>query len=366
MSKRAQKFIKRAQKIIKQIVGKDNNWKRLLPIEQANIGGLLYCWDYTPHEDYKNHFFDSAFELTVQDEKEYVEPRIKPHTIIYNSFVSVEKMESEVYEYENFVEEYNEWVKEINDKHESMKPEKGPYSKGSLLDEWGAEYLKMYFPPKYEFTVKTVNPKCRTMENDEVISSYCLDDAALYKALHEMCIWPHEGKLKIIHNSLEHYTEMFNLMIFDHIQEMKEVAKDADDWNEDNIYWLPNKEFVRWFQERGIVPKNVYRFEDFSTTRDFFSKENNIENTKYTEANMRRIFDGPTEFTDDSVTLLDLAEKCVSIYEENRYHFDSRRDCYREACKWWTLKGVKKTQQSKNRPKDGNIHWEQLEKALHK
>ena len=103
-----------------------------------------------------------------------------------------------------------------------------------------------------------------------------------------------------------------------------------------------------------------------SYIRDIFRDIEYSEVNTYSEKTYSKIFGGHQEFNDDSVTLKDLAWKCRGIYEEYPYHFDTLRKCYWEACSWWKLFGVKDTKQSKNRPKDGKIHWMQLEKAVHK
>ena len=166
----------------------------------------------------------------------------------------------------------------------------------------------------------------------------------------------------------EEFLLMLNVMLFDHISDMRKLAEEAGDWNKENIYWLPNKEFVRYFQEKGINPSKVTRFEEHPNHRikDIDWDDYPSSNDPYTEKSMRRIFGGHQEFTDDAFTLKALTWRCRDIYEENNYHFDSLRDVYREATNWWKLFGVGKSKQSQARPKDGMINWFQLEKALHK
>ena len=223
----------------------------------------------------------------------------------------------------------------------------------------GEEYLRMYAPPLWQVDVETIAPKVSgvAIDSEDVPKLYTFESKPLYRA---MKILGEEKK--------EEFLLMLNVMLFDHISDMRKLAEEANDWNKENIYWLPNKEFVRYFQEKGINPSKVTRFEEHPNHRikDINWDDYPSSNDAYTEKSMRTIFGGHQEFTDDAFTLKDLAWMCRDTYEENNYHFDSLRDVYREATNWWKLFGVGKRKQSQYRPKDGMIKWFPLEKALHK
>ena len=105
---------KRAQKIIKQIVGSENNYKRLLPIKEVILGHPQgETWMYEPEEDYYRDFSNDnrmrKIYLTVEDEK-LIDKLFQDHLIDYTKFYTITDMQDEVREYIEIAFEYNNWV----------------------------------------------------------------------------------------------------------------------------------------------------------------------------------------------------------------------------------------------------------------
>ena len=191
------------------------------------------------------------------------------------------------------------------------------------------------------------------MDFEDVMGLYYFESEPLFKAM------------QILEESRDDIVLILNKILFDHIQDMRQIAVGAGDWDEDNIYWLPNKEFVRYFQELGVNPKGITTFEEHPHHKIQELNWDMVEDDVYTNRLAEKIF-GLKQFTDDEKTLQDLSDDCRIIFGKYPYHFNTLRDVYMEACKWWRLMGVKRSKVSKARPKDGTIKWEQLEKALNK
>ena len=130
----------------------------------------------------------------------------------------------------------------------------------------------------------------------------------------------------------DEFLQMLNLLVFDHIVEMKKMAEENGAWDEDSLYWIPFKEFYRYFEKNNIDIAKAQRFEEHPFLTDMDWDE---EVDEYTEVTMRKLF-GVEDF-DDENSLLDLSIKARNIKKNYDYHFKSYRDAYREACKWWQV-----------------------------
>ena len=86
---------RRAQKIIKQIVGNDKDYKRLLPIGKVNIGytGIVDNWTYDPHPDYRTEFLDESGLYKQGDDPTLIDEPYFPHTIDYTELKNIHELE---------------------------------------------------------------------------------------------------------------------------------------------------------------------------------------------------------------------------------------------------------------------------------
>lgn len=373
-----------AQKVIKAIVsrGREENYERLLPIKQAYLGSSFQdSWTYEPHKDYLEYKWDEwkkmskeqGVELGESDYEQFKKSdSFETHTIEYKKFNElgiIRNMEEEIGNSSYLVEKYNEFVDEKNAIFERELFEKskidtdGAWIDVDYSDIEAKQYKRHSYPPLWELEVQTQSPKYRSLIDDYELGIYGFEDEALFKALHYLVTTD-------LKDEKEHYKDewikMFNLMLYDHIQLAREVAEDGSVWDESNIYWLPNKEFVRYFQENGINPKTARRFENceihfphhilntFEPISSLFISGVKYD-SRYRESIMDKIFDGQTEYhEEENNSYKELAWECLKIYEDNKHHFNSIRDVYREASERWTLKGERY-------PADGKILWRQLE-----
>jgi len=61
-------------------------------------------------------------------------------------------------------------------------------------------------------------------------------------------------------NNINEFIEYLNKEIFHHIQGEVKKAKDMEAWDEDNMWYEPNRRFVQWFQIKNIDPDSrVYK-----------------------------------------------------------------------------------------------------------
>ena len=75
-----------------------------------------------------------------------------------------------------------------------------------------------------------------------------VDDIELYKL---------KERLKV-----ELFVKKFNKQLFNYIQANVKMAEKYKTWGEDNLWFEPNREFVHWFQLRGINPDDVPSFDN--------------------------------------------------------------------------------------------------------
>ena len=81
---------------------------------------------------------------------------------------------------------------------------------------------------------------------EHVIDFGYVDDRELYKLKEEM--------------KEEIFVKRFNVHLFNYIQESVKMAEKASAWEKENLWFEPNREFVHWFQLRGINPDDVPSF----------------------------------------------------------------------------------------------------------
>lgn len=61
-------------------------------------------------------------------------------------------------------------------------------------------------------------------------------------------------------NNINEFIEYLNKEIFHHIQGEVKKAKDMEAWDENNMWYGPNRRFVQWFQMKNIDPESrVYK-----------------------------------------------------------------------------------------------------------
>ena len=70
-----------------------------------------------------------------------------------------------------------------------------------------------------------------------------ITDQRLYELLHD------HGQ-----NNINEFIEYLNKEIFHHIQGEVKKAKDMEAWDENNMWYKPNRRFVQWFQMKNIDP----------------------------------------------------------------------------------------------------------------
>ena len=61
-------------------------------------------------------------------------------------------------------------------------------------------------------------------------------------------------------SNINEFIEYLNKEIFYHIQSEVKKAKDMEAWDENNMWYKPNRRFVQWFQMKNIDPESrVYK-----------------------------------------------------------------------------------------------------------
>ena len=243
-------------KIIKELTAKDNmlsgqsikdNFKELLPVEAVHRGwGIGWgigqpVFDFKPDEDY---------------------PHKEPYEIETNTFNEAERI-ANVEAVNEDIDKYNDWVDEQNVINREELFEKIPeanWEKDSLITKvYDFEDLnlktKRYWPlsrlsawiSAFQFDA----PQLRIPT--KVIEFGFVDDEELYKLK--------EGMKEEIEDWERIFVKRFNVHLFNYIQESVKMAEKASAWEKENLWFEPNREFVQWFQLRGIKPEEVPTFE---------------------------------------------------------------------------------------------------------
>ena len=234
--------------IIKQLTAKTDmlsgqpikdNFKALLPIVAVAKGWGLYggkvLFDFKPDKDY---------------------PHKEPYKIETNAFNEAERI-ANVEEVNEDIDKYNDWVDKQNVINREELFEKIPeanWEKDSLNTKvYDFEDLnlktKRYRPlsrlsawiSAFQFDA----PQFRPMT--DAIRFGFVDDKELYKLKEEL--------------KEERFVSRFNVHLFNYIQESVKMAEKASAWEKENLWFEPNREFVQWFQLRGINPEEVPSFD---------------------------------------------------------------------------------------------------------
>ena len=226
-------------KIITQLTAKTDmissesikdNFKALLPILAVAKGWGLYggrvLFNFKPDEDY---------------------PHKKPYEIetdVYNEAERVANVEA----INKDIDEYNDWADGQNEMHRKELFDKAiPDGVGRDVEDLN---LKTQSYPTLPHLSAWINafqfdqPEFRKMEH--VIDFGYVDDRELYKLKEEM--------------KEEIFVKRFNVHLFNYIQESVKMAEKASAWEKENLWFEPNREFVQWFQLRGINPDDVPSF----------------------------------------------------------------------------------------------------------
>ena len=134
------------------------------------------------------------------------------------------------------------------------------------------------------------------------------------------------------------FVPRFNVHLFNYIQESVKMAEKASAWEKENLWFEPNREFVQWFQIRGINPDEVPSF------------DNTIIDLKYDDE------------CEEAFDIKDWDDSLVEIEQEMRFVIENKKHLftvsgkvqykkgYEIGCRYWTQHG---------RP----IKWEQMRNA---
>ena len=227
--------------IIKQLTAKTDmisgeslkdNFKALLPIRDVHKGWGIYAgqwyFNFAPHEDY---------------------PHKEPYKLETDVFNEDERV-GDVEAINKDVDKYNDWADEKNEIHRKEVFEKTiPDLKARDAEELNIK-SREYFPlPHLSAWINGFvfdQPEFRPMEH--VINFGYVDDIELYKL---------KERLKV-----ELFVKKFNKQLFNYIQANVKMSEKYKTWGEDNLWFEPNREFVHWFQIRGINPDDVASFDN--------------------------------------------------------------------------------------------------------
>ena len=227
--------------IIKQLTAKTDmisgeslkdNFKALLPIRDVHKGWGIYAgqwyFNFAPHEDY---------------------PHKKPYKLETDVFNENERV-GDVEAINKDVDKYNDWADEKNEIHRKEVFEKTiPDLKARDAEELNIK-SREYFPlPHLSAWINGFvfdQPEFRLMEH--AINFGYVDDRELYKLKERL--------------EVELFVKKFNKQLFNYIQANVKMAEKYNTWGEDNLWFEPNREFVHWFQIRGINPDDVASFDN--------------------------------------------------------------------------------------------------------
>jgi hypothetical protein len=300
-------------KIITQLTAKTDmissesikdNFKALLPILAVAKGWGLYggrvLFNFKPDEDY---------------------PHKKPYEIetdVYNEAERVANVEA----INKDIDEYNDWVDEqnvINRKELFEKIPEENWDKGLVTNVHDVKDLNLEtkrYPilPHLSAWISAFQfdqPEFRKMEH--VIDFGYVDDEELYKLKDSM--------------KEERFVKRFNVHLFNYIQGSVKMAEKANAWGEDNLWFEPNREFVHWFQLRGINPDDVPSF------------DNAIIDLTYDEA-CEEAFD--YKDWDESYVVIEQEMRDVIIGNPELFKVNGKlqyKKGYEIGCRYWTKGG---------------------------
>jgi len=292
--------------IIKQLTAKTDmvsgqaikdNFKSLLPVVAVHKGWGLYGgivnFDFKPHPDY---------------------PHKKPYEIetdVYNEAERVANVEA----LNKDIDKYNDWADEQNDLHRSELIKKTiPDGKVRDVKDLNLK-TQSYFPlPTLSAWMSWFQfdaPHWRVMS--EAVSFGFVDDKELYKLKESM--------------KEEIFVKRFNVHLFNYIQEQVKWQKEKEAFDELSLWYEPNREFVQWFQLRGINPDEVPSF------------DNDIIDLTYDEA-CEEAFD----YKDWDTSLVQIVQEMRDVIIANEELFMVSGELqfkkgYEIGCRYWTQHG---------------------------
>ena len=306
--------------IIKQLTAKTDmisgeslkdNFKALLPIRDVHKGWGIYAgqwyFNFAPHEDY---------------------PHKEPYKLETDVFNEDERV-GDVEAINKDVDKYNDWADEKNEIHRKEVFEKTiPDLKARDVKELNIK-SREYFPlPHLSAWVNGFvfdQPEFRPMEH--AINFGYVDDRELYKLKERL--------------EVELFVKKFNKQLFNYIQANVKMSEKYKTWGEDNLWFEPNREFVHWFQIRGINPDDVASFdndiidltydEECEEAFDYkdFNKTNGNDSYVVIEQKMRKVIkDKKHLFQDKGKTSLTRGyEIGVRYWTKGAHSLETHPDC---------------------------------------
>jgi hypothetical protein len=298
--------------IIKQLTAKSDmvsgeslkdNFKALLPIRDVHKGWGIYAgqwyFNFAPHEDY---------------------PHKEPYKLETDVFNENERV-GDVEAINKDVDKYNDWADEKNEIHRKEVFEKTiPDLKARDVKELNIK-SREYFPlPHLSAWVNGFvfdQPEFRLMEH--AINFGYVDDRELYKLKERL--------------EVELFVKKFNKQLFNYIRANVKMAEKYNTWSEDNLWFEPNREFVHWFQIRGINPDDVASF------------DNDIIDLTYDEECEEAFDYKDFNKTNGNDSYVVIEQKMRKVIKDNKYLFQDKGKTnltrgYEIGVRYWTKGGT--------------------------
>ena len=201
---------------------KDSDFGKLLPIDKVLPGYFYileedkkYKFHFNPHKDYEN---PKTVDINVEDNDERVE--------------KLEALNSDI-------RDYNKWVDVKNTENKSE-----PYQRLEVFEVW--KFL----------VVNTKNTLLKRDTEDRLRSINCKELFLLRMKLPE-----------------KEFVNLFNKTLFDYIRGKVQKSKEFDTWDENNIWYQPNKEFDHWFDLNDIEDKEIDPLNQPDNGQDYYPKQ---------------------------------------------------------------------------------------------
>lgn len=370
-------------KIIIDLVGEDRIDK-LLPIKRT-FGNIAFKILYDPHKDFNSSFLDISqekfgFTASKDISEEYL---FNKHEVDLKNCRDLYEREDKLLKLNRCIACYNMWVRIENEKTRELVVKEVPFdadgnvTTGDLNEVWATidreTYDLMSHIPMWEVSVQFHMPTRRELKPREFLGLGIFDNEFLYRMRNEyMRAKNPEDAVNLFKGdepNIDSFSSSLNVYLFEHIVKMRQVAVNHNDWNENNLFWYPNREFTHYFQKHGIDPDDeVYKFPQ-KLVDDVLGADVTVGNESKNEKTFFS-WDFPNRYKDlfgieefhqkDGYSYKKLAEMVMEIYYEKPHFFQEvKRNAFREACHYWKLFGDKY-------PDNGQILSIQLEKSLHK
>ena len=185
----------------------------------------------------------------------------------------------------NLIEDYNAYVEENNKKHDEEVFKKIP-SDGKVYDakDMGLKtHYKHIHPiyPLYPIQCQLARPVTTAESNSMSLQYRTVNNKYLYS---EML------KISDITQKPAPFIIKFNKTILDYIGSQMIEAEDKGAWDENNIWYKPNSEFINWFQLNHVDLGSIKGYETDDKTKvkpDFDWKDVTIEFVKSRETDTK-------------------------------------------------------------------------------